>query len=295
MDLGHLRSFLHVAELGSLSRAADRLHISQPALSRQVQLLEAELGAALFERTGRGMRLTDAGALLMRRAEPLLRQFDQLAEDIHGRDEILRGSVSLAVPPSFGARASAELVERFREAHSQVKLRVVVALGGSVREGLLTGQLDLGVMYGPVDRRNLRTEELWTESLVLLSACGKAPATSGALGFAQLRELPLVLPTGDHGLRRVLELHSAAMGHDLQSAVDVDSLQVGLELVRRGVGHTVLPRRAAAEDLERGTLVATAIRRPTPRRTALLVHAQERPPSRAALALAEIVRAVRRG
>jgi LysR family nitrogen assimilation transcriptional regulator len=115
-------------------------------------------------------------------------------------------------------------VEDFTGNYPEVKLRVVVALGGAVREGLLQqGSIDLGVIYGPIDARNLHMHALWEESLVLLSRPEQQP-DERPLSFRRLRDLPLILPTGAHGLRSVLERHSEALGHALRSAIDRLSL-----------------------------------------------------------------------
>ena len=102
MDIRQLRTFVHVAELGSFSKAADRLHIAQPALSRQIRLLESELKAALFIRHGRGVRLTDAGTLFLDRASGILRQIEQARADVAAEAGDVSGEVSIGVPPSVG-------------------------------------------------------------------------------------------------------------------------------------------------------------------------------------------------
>ena len=114
MDLKQLRTFMHVADLGSLSRAAERLHLSQPALSRQIKLLEEEVGEALLKRTGRGVEITEAGQVLAGRASRILSEMERLHADMADYKGRIRGQVVLGLPPSAGLFVGGPLVERYR-------------------------------------------------------------------------------------------------------------------------------------------------------------------------------------
>lgn len=289
LDTHRLRSFLHVVELGSLSAAARRAHLSQPALSRHVQQLEEDMGVALFERTGRGMRVTDAGALLAERARPLLTQLEQLASEVAAQAEVVTGSVSLAVPPSVGMALPADVIEVFREAHPKVALRVVVALSGAIHDALVRGSLDLGILYQPVRSPAVRTEALWRESLWCVGGPGEFEKGS-ALRLRGVLAEPLILPAPRHGLRAFVEGHAARLGAGVDVPVEADSLQLLLELVRRGAGRTLLPARAFADELAAGRLSAARVTHPALERKTLLAWSAERHMSRAGRALAEVVR-----
>ena len=118
-----LQNFLHVMNLGSLSLASQKAHVTQPALSRQMRLLEEHLEVSLFERTGRGMHPTSDARRLQERALPLLRQWESIAEDFAG--ETVRGTVTLAVTPSIGWSWVATVVEAFSAAHPDAKIQVI--------------------------------------------------------------------------------------------------------------------------------------------------------------------------
>lgn len=289
LDSHRLRSFLHVAELGSMSRAARRVNLSQPALSRHIALLESEVGVPLFERTGRGVRLTEAGRILAERAGPLLGELEQLASEVAARAHEVTGSVRVAVPPSVGVRVPAAIIERFRDLHPRVSLRVVVALSGAVHDGLLRGSLDLGILYQPVRSAALRTEPLWRESLLLVAPAGQLDRDRPV----RLRDAltgPLVLPGPRHGLRALVERYAARLDVTLEVPVEVDALQLSLVLIRRGVGRALLPERAVANELAHGRLSVAPIVEPDVERTTLLAWPRERLQSRAASALADVLR-----
>jgi len=120
MDLKQLNTFVQVAELGSLSKAADRLHIAQPALSRQVRMLEEELKVRLFSRHGRGMVLTESGNLLLSRATAILRQIEEIRADLTEQAGAIRGKVVLGTPPTVGDVLAARLAERFMTQYPEV-------------------------------------------------------------------------------------------------------------------------------------------------------------------------------
>src|SRR6266702_6498051 len=149
MDIRQLRTFRTVAELGSLSKAADRLRIAQPGLSRQIKLLEQELRAQLFVRNGRGMLLTGAGRMLLDRTEGLVRQIEQMRDDIQSAGGNPSGSVVLGLVPTVSAVLSGRLAARILAQFPDISLRIVESYGGHLVEWLHRGEMDLAITYGP--------------------------------------------------------------------------------------------------------------------------------------------------
>jgi len=149
MDLKQLRTFRAVAELGSLSKAADRLRAAQPALSRHIKLLEHELRAELFTRNGRGMVLTEAGRLLLARTAGIVRQIDQIRDDIQSSGGPPSGRVVLGLVPTVSCVVSARLARRTVESYPGISLCIVESYSGHLIEWLHRGQMDLAVIYGP--------------------------------------------------------------------------------------------------------------------------------------------------
>src|SRR6476661_8254754 len=149
MDLKQLRTFRAVAELGSLSKAADRLRAAQPALSRHIKLLEHELRVELFVRNGRGMLLTSAGRMLLDRTTGLIRQIEQVSDDLKSANGNPSGRVILGLVPTVSAVLSGRFARRVINEFPDVSLRIVESYGGHLVEWLHRGEMDLAIIYGP--------------------------------------------------------------------------------------------------------------------------------------------------
>lgn len=287
MDLAVLKRFLHVAELGSLSRAAERLDASQPALSRQLRQLEQTLGCRLLERTGRGVRLTAAGQILERHARVLLDQAGELRAELAQETALVQGRVTLALPPSVGAALTVPLVTAYRSAHPRVALQMVEDMTGAIEEGLLGGRLDLAVLYDGATSVNLCTEPLGRESLWLVAPQGAGLPRSLPLRAAL--ERTLILPRERHALRAILQRYAAQAGCPLRVEIEVDSLRAQIELVQRGLGCSILPA-AALRTLEPAQLEVVRVTAPVLERMWVLAWSRAHPLSRAARAMAELLR-----
>lgn len=291
MDLKQLRTFLHVAELGSLSRAADRLNTAQPALGRQIRMLEEELGGALFERHGRGMVPTDTGTRLVERATAILRMVEDTREELTASLGAVSGAVSLGVPPTAGEVIAARLVERFLRDYPEVTVRIVPAFSGYLMEMLQRGEIDLAVMYETAAIRQIPTEPLIQETLHLVGAAGSGLDLADPRDFATLADLPLVLPGPRHGLRILLEHAVRQADITLRVTVEADALQTLKELTARGLVHTVLPLPAIHADIRAGILRAAPIVRPTLNRRLVLARSLVRPATNAVRVFAETLQA----
>lgn len=281
MDIRQLRTFVHVAELGSFSKAADRLHIAQPALSRQIRLLESELKAALFIRHGRGVRLTDAGTLFLDRASGILRQIEQARADVAAEAGDVSGEVSIGVPPSVGIVLTGPLVADFREAFPKVKLKIVEGVGGFVHEWMLGGRLDIGILYQPGAPRQIETAPLWSEDLHLIGPAGARLSHKYPVPLASLAGLPLILPSQGFGLRGLLERHAARHDVALKIEIEADAMRIQKDLTARGLGHTVLPYASVRAEVEAGQLSTAPIVDPVIPRQVVRAFPADRPVSRA--------------
>jgi DNA-binding transcriptional LysR family regulator len=143
MDLRQLRTFQAVAEFGSLSKASDRLHVAEPALSRQIKLLEHDLQTKLFNRNGRGMMLTDGGHLLLKKIGGLLRQIDQVKDDLLSLTGTPSGTVALGIVPTASCVLAGRLAQRVATELPKVALRLVESYGGHLVEWLHRSEIDL--------------------------------------------------------------------------------------------------------------------------------------------------------
>lgn len=267
LEPDHLRSFLHVLELGSLSKAASRAHLTQPALSRQIRILEERLECSLFERTGRGMRPTEAGHRLEARIRPLLQQLESLEHEFAAGP--VRGAVTLAVTPNVGMSWAASCVQTFRQTHPKVQLHVVVSLSGAMGEAIASGRLDLGLLYSPVPRLNLVSTPLWEEEVYFICRKTQQWSQRSSVSCRQVLQSPMILPSSQYGSRALMEEQAQKLGLPLNLEMEVDSMRLALELVRQGTGHLLLTERALP-DIRSLPLLALPIRRPTLIRSAQL-------------------------
>ncbi|MDP2698613.1 LysR family transcriptional regulator [Thalassospira sp.] len=290
MDIKQLRSFVHIAELGSLSRAAERLNLSQPALSRQLGLLEETLDTQLLERTGRGVKLTEAGRMLAERARAILGDLARLEADLSERRDQVTGHVNIGLPPSAGIVITGILVETVRERYPDLRLSIAEDLTGDVQEGLLSGRIDVGVLHDGMISRSLHAEPLWREDLFLISHPSLVPENAFDIDFEDVLGLPLIMPTPKHGLRAKMQEAAFRAGRPLIPVVEADALRVLVDLVHRGLGHTVLPRSSLVSDLSTGRLKARRIINPQMSRKVMLSWLQERPLSAGAQAVINTLR-----
>ncbi len=291
MDSKALRFFLQVAELGNLSRAAARLHITQPALSRQIKQLEADLATQLFARTGRGLKLTAAGELLARRARPIVHELDALATEVTAQAERVTGAVAVAVSPSIGVDLAVDVIEDFRAQYPAVEIRVVAALSGAVRSGLIRGLFDLGILPQPAQTSQLALERLWSDDVYLIGPASSGLKPSEPTRMTDALALPLILPSRDHGLRALVDGSAARHGRSPHIVLEADSRAFIVEFVRRGAGYTMLPQNTVAAELKAELLCASKIIAPVLRRHMYLAHVEARPLSRAATLMADMLRA----
>lgn len=282
MELSQLRTLIHVAELGSLSKAADRLHIAQPALSRQVRMLEEELGFALFVRHGRGMVLSEQGQDVLKHAVRVMAEIDEIRATAKPADAPLTGEVAIGLPPTVADIISVPLAATFGKAHPQAKLRLVSAYTGYLLDWLHRGEVNLAVLYDPRTARSLRSRPLLLENLFLIGPQDAGFSPVRAAPFASLAGKRLLLPSVKHGLRIIVERCAAEAGIALDVGIEADSYAALKDLVRHGHGWTILPLAPIHADIGEGDLTAAPLIDPVPMRRLVLAYPSDRPASRLA-------------
>lgn len=256
MEIRQLKTFLHVAELGSVSKAAQRLRIAQPALSRQLGQLEEELKVALFTRHGRGMVLTHAGETLRDRAASILKQLEETRLELASESEVLRGRVAFGMPPSVAEALAGRLIETFLTQYPEVSLRFVTASSGYLLDWLHGGEIDLAVLHAGEETTNIEVSPLLAEELFLITAAGDPAAARPAIGFAEVAQRRLLLSGPHQGLRLLLEKEAQRQGLELDILLEADALPVVRRLVAQGTGATILPIEAVRQEVEAGRLIA---------------------------------------
>lgn len=289
MDLNQLRTLIHVAELGSLSKAADRLRIAQPALSRQMRLLEEELGTRLFERHGRGMVISEAGKHVLSRATRIMAEVQDIKADLAELNSTITGRVVIGMPPTVSEIITVPLVDIFRHVHPGVELRFVSAFTGYLLDWLQRGEVDVAVLYDPQPTRSLRSRPLLLESLLLIGDSSAGLSINRAKPFSCLGEHRLLLPSRQHGLRAIVERLAVEADITLNVSVEADSLSTLKNLVRNGHGFTILPLAPIHEDIEKGRLTAAPLIEPSPSRRLVLTSSSDRQITRGAQFAADAI------
>ncbi|MCJ2081261.1 LysR substrate-binding domain-containing protein [Methylobacterium sp. J-090] len=292
MDLTQLRTLVHVAELGSLSKAARRLRIAQPALSRQIRLLEEELGLRLFDRHGRGMVITEVGLDVLAHAKRVVAEVEALKACVTGPGSMLGGHVAIGLPPTIADLISVPLVAAFRELHPNVTLQLVSAYTGHLLDGLHRGQIDLAVLYDPRVTRSLRSQPLMLEQLFLIGPNDAGLSLESPVAFGALARQPLLLPSDRHGLRNILQHFATGAGFTLDVPIEIDSYTALKDLVREGHGRTILPLAPIHAEIEAGRLTAAPLVDPAPNRRLVLSYPPDRPAARATVFAGETITAI---
>ncbi|EHP39720.1 LysR family transcriptional regulator [Cupriavidus basilensis OR16] len=250
MELRQLQYFVRVVELGSMSRAALDLDMVQSAMSQQISRLESELSTRLLRRTTRGVTPTEAGLAFFREAQLALRHAEQAKRAAHHAR--LSGTVSVGLAPTTASVIGVPLMRAMRERYPDVRLHMVESLSGHLSAMLNARQLDLAVLFDTHVARRWSVTPLLEETLFLirsrkaLLADADADANANAdapprLRMAQLRDVPLIMPTGLHGLRSTLDAAFARVKIVPQVVQEVDSLAMLMDAVDLGFGATLQP------------------------------------------------------
>jgi len=254
LEVRHLRLVSAVAELGSLTRAGDRLHLTQSALSHQLRDIESRLGAALFLRVGKRLVLTPAGERLLATARDVLDRLDRTEQDIHQMGKARAGMLRLTTECYTCYHWLPPLLVRYRKRFPQVEVRIDVGATGRPLEMLLAGKLDLAIMSTPVRDRRLVSRPVFDDELVVVAARDHRFAKQTHVRLSDLRDETLyVYPPKEES--RVLQEVLVPSGHVPARVEEVMLTESIAELVKAGLGVSVLARWAVQPLVDAGSLV----------------------------------------
>jgi LysR family nitrogen assimilation transcriptional regulator len=280
MDLKQLEYFVRVAELGSFTRAAVELDVAQPALSRQVRLLEIELRQPLLVRNGRGAVPTEAGKVLLEHGRGILHQVQRARDDLGRLRGGLSGRVALGLPSSVARVLAVPLTRAFREAMPEAKLSISEALSAGLQEGLTSGRLDIAVLYNAQPSREIDVTPLIEEELLLVRARPPGLHEDPPPGPVDLREvakMPLVIPSRPNAIRLHVETALAQVGCKPNVALEIDGVTAILDLVLDGAGCAILSHNALLNSPRPSAYTAQQIGSPPMRIQLSLVSSLQRP------------------
>lgn len=246
-----IRYLIAVAEHHSFTRAADALHVSQPTLSQQIRLLEETLDVQLLDRSGRNVRLTDAGSVYLHHARRALSELEAGTRAVHEVQDLTRGALRVGITP-ITEHLTAPLLERFVARYPGIAMNALEMSQDDIETAVLDDQIDVGIVFTDVlatEARSVDIEEhtLFVESIDLAVGRGHALAERHApLAGADLERQSLILLNTNFALRRHFDLYCIEYGINPRIAIETNSLNMIVQTV--GLGHlaTVLPRTIAA-------------------------------------------------
>jgi len=285
-DLQRWRAFLAIAELGSLTRAALFLDSNQSLLSRHLNALERECKARLFNRTGRGVTLSDVGQRIFPMVKALLSDAEQLELEIYGEAREPSGRVTIGSLPSITNPIVGRLFKELRARHPAIQLKVLEGSSGQVEEWLADARVDIAILYRYGSAQPESEQALATVDSYLIGAPGDRLTLAPEVAFAALHELPFILPGAPNGLRTALDALARQENITLIPAIEVDSLPLMRSTVAEARLYTVLPIHAVWTEVQEGRLQASKIVSPGVQRIVSMALARTKGPTRAMSAVA---------
>lgn len=257
MDLKQLEHFVAVAEKGGVSRSAVAMNVSQPTISRHVGLLEQELGQRLLERTGRGVKLTDAGQALLVHAKVMLAAAAQAKFEIKEMKSDPTGKVVIGLPHRVAMGLCVPLVQRFRKELPNAMVSVIEGLSLALREELIGGRIDIALLFDPAPTPLLKYESILRERLILMSPPGTRLPEQ--VSVQDLKDYPMVLPSSPNPIRNLVDAVLLPRKVSLNIIAEVGAVHSALALVERGVACSILPESAVANSQSRNRVVQSPI------------------------------------
>lgn len=289
IDLRQLNTFLTIAKVGSFSRASEKLFVAQPALSRQIRLMEEALNAEVFVRHGRGVVLTVAGELLYEKAMTIFQDIERTQAAVAAISGEVTGQIVLGMLPTAADAFSGSIIEEYRRKYPRVRLSVKSAMSGTLQQMVSQHRVDLAVTYNHGKHKNVQQTPLIEERLYLICPPSGDIAMRQSISLEEVLDLPLVMPEEKHGLRELMEKEAVKHQKKLQLAIEVNAWPLMTDLVKRGLGYTVLSYASVYEMVARKEVEAIPIDAPELHRSLAIVTPRDLPPSLATLKLAEVI------
>ena len=245
MILRHINYFLAVAQYQSFTRAAESLYVSQPALSQQIKQLEENLGVSLFDRSGRRVKLTDAGEVYARYARRALQDLEEGRRALHDVQNLSRGALRIAITPTFTTYPIGPLIKAFHDRYPNVTLSVQEMSQEQMEKQLLDDEFDVGIAFSEVHSVDITAQNLLIETLALVVNKDHPIAKQTAIDLPTLNAQSLVLLSHEFATREQIERYCRQ--HDIQPKVlmEANSLSAVIEIVRYTSLSTLLPSNIA--------------------------------------------------
>jgi LysR family nitrogen assimilation transcriptional regulator len=294
MNFKQLLYFTRVVDSGSFTKAAQSLHVAQPALGFQIKKLEEELEVELLVRHSRGVETTEAGEALLGRARSLLNELQSTKQFVQGLRGDIRGEVKLGM--SYNLTMTTLIIKSALNEMSSVRLTVQESFARQVLQQIEDDTLDLGCIYHDPDNSRLKShprlayDPLRDDELCLVGACSTIDPNKSTVRFRDLTKLPLVVPAKGFGIHKRLDAAAAAYGLQLNFAMENVSENLSRQLAAEGSFYAVKPYGMVESDVCSGRLKTLRIVNPNFRIQMVLVMRKDRVASRAVMAMAALIR-----
>lgn len=292
MKLDDLRLFVRAAELASFTKAAVSLGLAQPTVSRVIGELETEWDGPLFYRTGRGVALSELGEEALARSRALLREVDQVSEDLRGFSRVPSGRVTLGLPHSMVPALIPDLINQLRRERPGIRLEIHEGFSDQTERWLAEGNVDIG-LYSKYWEGDATPPGLLLPSRLVLTGAAdqRLPAT---IDFARLADYPLVLPRATNGLRAIVDAIARKLKVSLQVVIDADSILAQKEATARCGCFMIKAPLTIAEESAARVVSSAVICNPYVNRHLVLETGHQRPLSRAARDVTERINGILR-
>jgi LysR family nitrogen assimilation transcriptional regulator len=277
LDLRPLYYFVHVADTGSFSRAAAALSVGQPIISRAIRNLEQDLQVALLHRHGRGVSLTHAGEELLARAKTILQRVLDTRGEIAARGDVPVGNVEVAMPPLLGDLLVIELIKRLRAEFPLISINIHEGYAADSLEWLSTGAVDIALIFNAPKIATLLIEHVLDDEIHLVGIPGSLDSTRAGIPARQLRAMPLLPPPEPHRLRALINHAAHEVGIELKVEAQINGVATLLELVKAGIGYTVLPATLLQGQIKEGRLQSCPIIKPKIKPRLFVATSMQRP------------------
>jgi DNA-binding transcriptional LysR family regulator len=261
MDIKDLRSVIAIAEAGSLSSAARKLNLTQPALSTSLRRLEEELGVELVKRHSRGSVLTEEGRFVLQRAYGILNDVTEVVSVVQNMAHQPIGTVRLGLPTTVAGGLIPAFFPTLQSRFPQIKLHIIEAMSGTLAELLQLGRIDLAILFDIQPMAGLRSEPLLKEKHYLLVPREHELAGRTSLRLEEVARIGVVMPSKSNSIRRYIDATCAAEGINMKVIADIDSLPGLINLTLSGY-CTILPTYLVTEHIKHNRIVAIPISRP---------------------------------
>jgi len=293
MELRQLRYFVAIVDHGSLSRASRVLHIVQPALTQQIQLLEQELGAQLLHRFPQGMLTTDAGKLFYEHAQAILKQVSDAKSAVAQSGLRPAGTVALGIPQSLSGALALPLLMAVREKYPEITLQLTEELSGNLIEQLKSGRINLALLFDDGQLNAFTVKPVAEEQMLYITCARSRFARQGkGISLDEIVQVPLILPGFQHGVRPRVESLARRDGVVIADVIDINSIAILKSALLADMGATILPVAPLMSEIEHGELLALPISGSDISRTVVLCSSRNIPLTNAARAVERLVLAV---